>query len=77
MKQGSGLFQQMRRQRSDQWVTVSSEASIVCGERNHHTHINHSARTPASIVDCVMRNMQIRDHIGTSNTVPFEDSYGH
>jgi mannose-1-phosphate guanylyltransferase len=75
----------MHRHRSEHWVVVSGEATVVNGEREFTVGTNESTFIPAgnkhrlenaTAEALVMIEVQSGDYLGEDDIVRFNDKYG-
>jgi mannose-1-phosphate guanylyltransferase/mannose-6-phosphate isomerase len=85
VKPGASLSLQMHHHRSEHWVVVSGQATVVNGESEitlaanqstfipagHRHRLHNSAQTP-----CVIIEVQTGNYLGEDDIVRFQDRYG-
>lgn len=85
VKPGARLSLQMHHHRSEHWIVVKGEASVVKGENQLTIKQNESTYIPAghkhrlenrSQNDLVLIEVQCGSYLGEDDIVRFEDSYG-
>ena len=85
VKPQASLSLQMHRRRSEHWVVVSGEASVINGERNYELAANESTFIPigtrhrlANVRNepLVVIEVQCGEYVGEDDIVRFEDQYG-
>ena len=85
VKSGASLSLQKHQHRSEHWVVLSGEATVVNGEAEILVGPNESTYIPAGTphrlmnrgeIDCVMIEVQVGSYVGEDDIVRLEDKYG-
>lgn len=85
VKPGASLSLQMHHHRSEHWVVVSGQATVINGDREILINTNESTFIPAGHkhrltnpgkTPCVMIEVQSGNYLGEDDIVRFEDNYG-
>jgi mannose-1-phosphate guanylyltransferase len=85
VKPGGSLSLQMHHHRSEHWIVISGEATVVNGDVDLVLHSNQSTYIPAGNkhrltnagpVDLVLIEVQSGSYLGEDDIVRFEDIYG-